>query len=645
MELVGYPFTSEKRRGTEAWIEVRLNRALVTHGWNDLFPDARLQNLEISASDHCPILLNLNLFRKVVSLKKFRFENAWVREPMCHQIVHDNWDVHESNSLSSKIKCCSTALAEWGKDITGHKTQHKEAQNRLFEVLAQKEVFWKQRSKQMWLQSGDQNTKYFHACASTRHKNNQILSLKNKSGIWVDWENGLPGVIEDYFRELSTASEIDWGRVTACVHNRVSTAMNESLTISVDAEEVRKSLFQMHPDKSPGPDGFNPWFYQKFWDIIVSKVLANQLKIVLPSVISETQSTFLPGRLIIDNILISFEVMHYLKKKQMGREGVLVLSPIQSHRGGGHKIGFIIPTRGLRQGDPLSPDLFLLCAERFSSLIRDYERLGKIRASEDSAIKMIEMLNIFQKASGQQVNLQKSSIFFSANIVNEVRQHLCSMLGVNEAGDDSAYLSLSNIVSRNKMALLGFLEDKMRKRIQGWEGRLLSKAGKELLIKTVAQSLPSYEMNVFLLPVETCNEMEQLMCKFWWRSSKNNKGIHWKKWDRLTVHKSKGGMGFGNLHDFNLSLLCKQGWRLFSRLDSLVSKIFKARYYRNGTFLNAELGSNPSFVWRSIYETQEIVRKGARCRVGDGSRINIVLDLWLPNEDNPRVTSNNPAFY
>ncbi|KAM6574738.1 hypothetical protein CsatA_023065 [Cannabis sativa] len=181
------------------------------------------------------------------------------------------------------------------------------------------------------------------------------------------------------------------------------------------------------------------------------------------------------------------------------------------------------------------------------------------------------------------------------------------MLGVNEAGGDSTYLGLPNIVGHNKTALLGFLKGKMRKRIQGWEGRLLSRPRKELLIKTVAQSLPSYAMNVFLLLVETCNEIKQLMCKFWWRSSKNNKGIHWKKWDRLTVHKSKVGMGFRNLRDFNLSLICKQGWRLFSHPDSLVSKLFKARYYRNGTFLNAELGSNP-------------------------------------NDDNPRVTSINPAL-
>ncbi|XP_060961042.1 uncharacterized protein LOC133031536 [Cannabis sativa] len=375
---------------------------------------------------------------------------------------------------------------------------------------------------------------------------------------------------------------------------------------------------------------------------IVSKVLANQLKVVLPSVISETQSAFLPGRLITDNILISFEMMHYLKRKQMGRDGFMALKLDMSKAYDRVEWGFLqamLRRLGFDKhvGDPLSPYLFLLCTEVFSALIRDYERLGKIRrckvargapvlshmffvddcyvfckASEDSAINMIEILYTFQKASGQQVNIQKSSIFFSANIVNEVRQHLCFMLGVNEAGDDSTYLGLPNIVGRNKTALLGFLKDKMRKKIQGWEERLLSRARKELLIKIVAQSLPSYAMNVFLLPVETSNEMEQLMCKFWWRSSKNNKGIHWKK--------------------------------LFSHPDSLVSKIFKARYYRNGTFLNAELGSNPNFVWRSIYETQEIVRKGTRCRVGDGSRINLVLDPWLPNEDNPRVTSNNPAL-
>lgn len=98
---------------------------------------------------------------------------------------------------------------------------------------------------------------------------------------------------------------------------------------------------------------------------------------------------------------------------------------------------------------------------------------------------------------------------------------------MTEAGVDSTYLGLPSILGRNKSVVFGYIKEKMRQKIQSWEGKYISKAGKELLIKTVAQSLPSYAMNVFLLPVELCKEMEQLLCKYWWKSSsKNNRGIH-----------------------------------------------------------------------------------------------------------------------
>ncbi|KAM6569414.1 hypothetical protein CsatB_017399 [Cannabis sativa] len=175
--------------------------------------------------------------------------------------------------------------------------------------------------------------------------------------------------------------------------------------------------------------------------------------------------------------------------------------------------------------------------------------------------------------------------------------------------------------------------------------KFLSRAGKEILIKTVAQSLPSYAMSVFLLPLDITRDMEKAMNKFWWQGANNNKnGIHWFSWDRLCSHKSKGGMGFRHLRDFNVAMLAKQGWRLLTRPNSLVAKVFKARYYSNGSFFTAKLGSNPSYVWRSVLEAQDLIRQGTRWCIFNGEKINVLQEPWLPSEDDPFVHSSHPSL-
>lgn len=120
---------------------------------------------------------------------------------------------------------------------------------------------------------------------------------------------------------------------------------------------------------------------------------------------------------------------------------------------------------------------------------------------------------------------------------------------------------------------------------------------KEILLKTVAQALPNYAMSVFLLPLEMCKDLERLMCKFWWKNStKRDKNMYWMCWERMSKQNLVGGLGFRRLHDFNVALLGKQGWRLIVHLNMLVSRVYKARYYPNDNFLNAKIGTNPSYV-------------------------------------------------
>uniref|UniRef100_A0A803QPF5 Reverse transcriptase domain-containing protein n=1 Tax=Cannabis sativa TaxID=3483 RepID=A0A803QPF5_CANSA len=239
----------------------------------------------------------------------------------------------------------------------------------------------------------------------------------------------LADVIVNYFSDLLCTSNTHTAPIIANIPTTVTEAQNVSLLAPVSYEEVCKALFQMHPDKSTGLDGMtpvkNPSSMTDLKPIslcnvlykIISKVLANHLKEVLPQLISTNQSTFVHGRLITDNIMISYEVMHYLKRKSRGKEGFmtlsldfseaydrvewqflkdmmckmsfshhwinLILSCVSSVRykvlSSGREMGPIIPTRGIRQGDPLSSYPFLICAEGFSALIKQFESIGHLR--------------------------------------------------------------------------------------------------------------------------------------------------------------------------------------------------------------------------------------------------------------------------
>lgn len=190
-------------------------------------------------------------------------------------------------------------------------------------------------------------------------------------------------------------------------------------------------------------------------------------------------------------------------------------------------MGPIHPIRGLRHGDPLSPYLFIICAEGLSALLRKFESQKRIHGikicrraptvshiffADDSylfckvdpieAINVLEVLNTYEKASGQQVNKEKSSIFYSTNVMDYNRRSVGEKLQMAEASEHSTYLGLPNLLGRNKAALLGYSKDRVNTKLRSWEGNYISRAVKEVLVKQVAQTLPSYSMNVFLLPLD-----------------------------------------------------------------------------------------------------------------------------------------------
>ena len=141
------------------------------------------------------------------------------------------------------------------------------------------------------------------------------------------------------------------------------------------------------------------------------------------------------------------------------------------------------------------------------------------------------------------------------------------------------YLGLPTLIGRAKYQTFSFLKDRVWKKLQGWKGTMLSRAGKEVLIKSVSQSIPTYIMGVFLLPSTLCDDLNALCAKFWWGQVGNERKIHWRSWDFLSKPKKDGSMEFRDLRSFNLAMLAKQGWRLIEDQDSLLFKCLKARYF------------------------------------------------------------------
>lgn len=108
-------------------------------------------------------------------------------------------------------------------------------------------------------------------------------------------------------------------------------------------------------------------------------------------------------------------------------------------------------------------------------------------------------------------------------------------------------------------------------------------------------------------------------------------------WNRMCRHKLTGGLGFRDFRNFNSAMLGKLGWRFMSNPNSLVSRVYKDIYFYENNFLPAELGNNPSFIWRSIWEAKHVIVAGARWIIGPEENINIVGQLQLSNEQNPYV--------
>jgi hypothetical protein len=235
--------------------------------------------------------------------------------------------------------------------------------------LNRRNLNWSQRAKENWLRYGDQNSKYFHACASQKNRKKYIEKIKDIGGRLCQSNEDIQSAFIQYYDDLFTVgNEIDLEPYLNAMDCKVSLEMNSKLTAGLIVEEIHTALHQTAHMKAPGSNGYSVYFYQHNWATVhtevcstifhffriglldsnlnkthialipksqqlecvsefrpislcnvlcklTSKVLANRLKLLLPDIISCTQSAFILGRLITENILAAFETLHSMQTR------------------------------------------------------------------------------------------------------------------------------------------------------------------------------------------------------------------------------------------------------------------------------------------------------------------------------------------
>ncbi|KAL4301309.1 hypothetical protein AHAS_Ahas17G0288000 [Arachis hypogaea] len=491
-----------------------------------------------------------------------------------------------------------------------------------------------------------------------RRKRNKVQGLFLEDGRWSTDPQELEECAIEFYRDLfCNVEQVELDVMGNQELPSLSREVIESLTRNVSKEEVRKVVIGMNSFKAPGADGFQAFFFKEYWEVvgtevwelvkkafagfdldsalfdtlvvlipkvdnpsrmkefrpislcnviykIITKVVVERLRPFLQDIIGPLQGGFIPGRGAPDNIIVTQEVLHFMKKTK-SKKGVLafkidlekaydrvswefleqsllmfgfpgtiislimkcVKSSSLSLMWNVNRLDGFQPKRGLRQGDPMSPYLFVICMERLSCLIARQVEVGRwkpvtvsrggpvishllfaddlilfCKEKKSQVLHVLDTISTFCRASGMKVNFDKSRAICSMNVSRQRKDLFTGISSIRFANSLGKYLGVPLKHGRVTKADFNDVVDKLTNRLASWKGRFLNKAGRICLAKSVLSSIPIYRMQVSFFPSGVCSNIDKITRSFIWCGSHNHRGLHLASWRVLTTPKKFGGL-------------------------------------------------------------------------------------------------------
>ncbi|GJR29917.1 RNA-directed DNA polymerase, eukaryota, reverse transcriptase zinc-binding domain protein [Tanacetum coccineum] len=425
---------------------------------------------------------------------------------------------------------------------------------------------------------------------------------------------------------------------------------------------------------------------------IIAKILSNRLVNVLGDIVNEVQSAFIAERQMLDGPFILNEILQWCTKKKKKTlifkvdfekafdsirwdflDDVLkefgfrckwrnwIQSCLTSSKGSILVNG--CPTnefqfyKGLKQGDPLSPFLFILVMESlhlsfqrivnagmFKGIVLDQSLCLSHMFYADDAIflgewsdgnisTLIHVLKCFFHASGLKINLNKSKIM-GINVESAQVIQAAAKLGCLVLKCPFYYLGTRVGGSMTRVQAWQEIVEKVKSRLSKWKSKTLSIGGRLTLLKSVLGSIPVFHMSIFKVPSKVLHILESIRSHFFNGHDPGSKKASWVKWNNVLTDKKRGGLGVSSLFALNRGLMIKWVWKFLSQKDSLWTKVIVAIHGVGGK-IHSEWTSTGKSCWLSILsEVRSLQRKGMYVfdylthKMGNGESTKFWLDHW-----------------